>query len=330
MSQANNTSSMQDKLNKLEEEVLRLEIENYDLQQKVKHYDFDRYKLQKIQRLAKTGTWELNHLTYNLKISNELAQLLCDNPEDMSDISWHDFLKLIISTENRDIKKEWIENVIPKGKNLDFEHHLIRPDGKIIYVRHHCKSFYNYIGQPLITIGLIHDITLEHEQSLKLQERSMTDELTRLYNRRYINNVLKEQYDIFRRHQNTSSYIMLDIDHFKKINDLFGHQIGDEALQKIAKLIKDNTRKIDFAGRWGGEEFLLICPNTHLENAELLAEKLRKELGRLKISTNTVVSASFGVAEISAGESSNAMLKRLDDALYKAKADGRNRVVTSS
>ena len=247
----------------------------------------------------------------------------------MNDISWHDFLDNILAAEDQYIKKELIENVIQNGKSLDFEHYLKRPDGKIIYVRHHCKTFYNSIGQPLITVGMIYDFTFEHSQSLELEKRSITDELTQLFNRRHINTILQKQHDIFLRYHTVSSYIMLDVDSFKCINDSFGHQVGDEVLHKIAKHIKDKSRKIDFVGRWGGEEFLIICPNTSLENAVLLAEKLRKGLMRVKISTGTIVTASFGVGQISDEESTNALIKRIDDALYQAKEKGKNRLVKS-
>lgn len=123
--------------------------------------------------------------------------------------------------------------------------------------------------------------------------------------------------------------LLLDIDSFKCINDSFGHQVGDEVLYKIVKYIKDKSRKIDFVGRRGGEEFLIICPNTPLENAVLLAEQLRKGLMKVKISTGTVVTASFGVGHISDEESTNALIKRIDDALYHAKEKGRNRLVKS-
>lgn len=329
MNSADKIAALNQQIDKLEEEILSLEIVNHDLQQQVKHYDFDRYKLQEIQRLAKAGTWELNHLTYTVVISDELSLLLCDKPTQMSGISWHDFLGMIATADNQDIKKALIKSVIKHGKSLDLEHNLKRPDGKIIYVRHHCKTFYNAIGQPLITVGMIHDFTFEHDQSFELMQHSMTDELTQLYNRRHINNILKEQREIFLRYHTTSSYIMIDIDYFKRINDTFGHQVGDEVLQKIAKYIKARGRSVDFAGRWGGEEFLIICPNTSLENAALLAEKLRKGFMKLHISTGTLVTASFGVGEISAGEGTKDLLKRIDDALYKAKESGRNRLVKS-
>jgi diguanylate cyclase len=329
MNSTDEIASLKKQLDKLEEEILSLEILNHDLKLQVKHYDFDRYKLLEIQRLAKAGTWELNHLTYMVTISDELSVLLYDKSTPISGISWHDFLDMIVTTDNKDIKKALIVNVIQNGKSLDLEHYLKRPDGNLIYVRHHCKTFYNSIGQPLITVGMIHDFTFEHSQSFELIKRSLTDELTHLYNRRHINHILKEQHKIFLRYHTTSSYIMIDIDHFKRINDSFGHLVGDEVLQKIAKYIKAKGRSVDFAGRWGGEEFLIICPNTSLENAVLIAEKLRKGFMKLRISTGTVITASFGVGEISEGECTKDLLKRIDDALYQAKENGRNRLVKS-
>lgn len=314
------------KLEQLEEDILALEIENHDLQQKIKCYEFEHYKLQEIQRLAKAGTWELNHLSYKLTISSQLSLLLYRKKNPPQHTSWQEFLDTFQVSGDRDIKQELIEKVMQKGEGLDFEHYIKLTDGRTIYVHHHCKTFYNAIGQPLITVGLIHDYTLEHNQSIELKIRCSTDPLTLLYNRRGLNDILKKQYEVFQRYNNISSYIMLDIDLFKNINDAFGHQTGDEVLCTIASFIKQNIRSVDCAGRWGGEEFLIICPNTSQENATLLAEKLRRGFVGLENSANHVVTASFGVAEIAPDESTDALLKRVDDALYKAKENGRNQV----
>ncbi|NRA24337.1 MAG: GGDEF domain-containing protein [Oleispira sp.] len=329
MADINKPSACQIKLEQLEEELMILEIENYKLQQKIKHYDFDRYKLQEIQRLAKAGSWELNNLTYELHISKELSQLLGNKGENVPKISWHDFHEMFLQAKSTDIKKILTEEVIQNGSSLDFEHYITRIDGQSIYVHHHCKTFYNSIGQPLITVGMIHDRTIEHNQSIELREISLTDELTQLYNRRCINECMKEQYERFQRYGTTSSYIMLDIDYFKQINDSFGHQVGDEVLAKLAQFIKSNIRSIDFAGRWGGEEFLIICPNTILKNATLFAEKLRIGLMHLNFSTGCVITASFGVGEIRQGECTNTLIKRIDGALYQAKETGKNKLITS-
>ncbi len=325
MTPSDKTPSFQT-IDKLEEEVLLLEIANHDLQQKIKNYEFDQYKLQEIQRLAKAGSWELNHLSYDLEISDELSLLLYSKPSHAVDISWHGFLNMISVSQHKDIKKKLLENVIRHGENLVFDHNLLVPGGRTIFIRHHCKTFYNSIGQPLITVGLILDITNEHNQSIELERLSITDELTCLYNRRYTNNILKEQHKILQRYRKTSSYIMLDIDHFKRVNDEFGHQAGDKVLKEVAKAIKSNIRCTDYAGRWGGEEFFIVCQNTLLESAVILAEKLRKVFMKIQIPNVGGITASFGVGEIIYGESVDSIIKRIDDALYEAKENGRNQV----
>lgn len=330
MTTADNSSIYQQEFNQLEEDILKLEIENHALKEQIKRHEFEQYKLKEIQRLAKVGTWELNHFSYDLKISAELCQLLGNKTSGMEDLSWHEFLDSFVLIDNKQIKKELVESVIQNGKSLDFEHHMVRQDGQNIFVHHHCKTFYNSLGQPLITVGMIHDFTAEYNQSIELEKRADTDTLTQLYNRRRINEYLTEQYEIFQRYQKISSYIMLDIDYFKRVNDLFGHQVGDDVLSKIAKTIKHKIRRVDYAGRWGGEEFLIICPNTSQDQAALLAEKLRTSFIAIKNPTSTAITASFGVGEIKHGESAHALIKRIDDALYQAKENGRNQIKLAS
>lgn len=329
MSQDESMPYLQQKINALEQELLELESENHELKRKVKHYEFDRYKYQEVQRLAKAGTWELNHLTYDMTLSPELTRLLWSESKESQSLSWQVFLDLFVVREGVDIKQTFYQDIFKNGQGLDFEHFIKCDDDRIIFVRHHCKTFFNPIGQPLITVGLIHDFTDEHNLEVELQKCSITDELTRLFNRRRINEVLKEQYDIFKRFGTTSSYIMLDIDHFKQINDTYGHQVGDEVLKKMATYISGTIRKIDSAGRWGGEEFLIVCPQTGCVDAKHLAEKIRKGIMTLKISKDIQLTASFGVTEIIADEPIEALVKRVDDALYQAKAKGRNQTVGS-
>lgn len=326
MTQSDKTSSFHQTVDRLEEEVLVLEMENHDLKQKIKNYEFDQYKLQEIQKLAKAGSWELNHLSYDLEVSEQLSQLLDLKSLNIERVSWHDFLDMLSASDDRDIKKQILKNVIEDGENFIFEHSLVKPDGRAIFIRHHCKTFYNSIGQPLTTVGLIVDINTEHSQSIKLEQLSITDELTTLYNRRHINEVVKEQYSILQRYQKASSCIMIDIDFFKHINDSFGHQAGDEVLRKVAQTIKNNIRTTDFGGRWGGEEFLIVCQNTLLENTTILAEKLRKAFMDIQIPNLSTITASFGVGQMIDGEGVESIIKRIDDALYQAKENGRNQV----
>ena len=120
--------------------------------------------------------------------------------------------------------------------------------------------------------------------------------------------------------------IMIDIDYFKKVNDEFGHQIGDKVLQELSHIIKSNSRATDIVGRWGGEEFLIISTETNLDELLSLANKLRNKICSYKFINGEYKTASFGVSIYHKNENINALIKRADEALYKAKENGRNKV----
>ncbi|HEX7764349.1 MAG TPA: GGDEF domain-containing protein, partial [Cellvibrio sp.] len=122
------------------------------------------------------------------------------------------------------------------------------------------------------------------------------------------------------------SLIFIDIDNFKKINDDHGHNRGDEVLRLFAQVLTENTRAQDFLARWGGEEFVLACPDTTVKNATALAEKLRLAIQHTSWPQGLSITASFGVAQMHAHESPTDFIARADQALYEAKAQGRNGV----
>ncbi|USD64306.1 diguanylate cyclase [Vibrio sp. SCSIO 43136] len=159
-----------------------------------------------------------------------------------------------------------------------------------------------------------------------LEVMSITDSLTQLFNRHKLDQVLTEQTNVFKRYQQPFSIILIDLDHFKSINDNYGHQIGDEILASAAHMLKTCSREVDFAGRWGGEEFLIICPNTNLKGVRTLAEKLRTTIASSYEDKEPQVTASFGIAQCAKDEEVNALIARADTALYKAKERGRNRI----
>lgn len=158
---------------------------------------------------------------------------------------------------------------------------------------------------------------------------SITDVLTHLYNRRKIDEILEHEMARFNRYQQVFSVILLDLDHFKKVNDTFGHQVGDHVLIETAECLVKHTRKIDYAGRWGGEEFLLILTGTDVSGAVIIAEKLCKVINQHDFQPVEQLTASFGVAQCRVDEPLSKLVSRVDSALYKAKSEGRNRVVTS-
>ena len=137
---------------------------------------------------------------------------------------------------------------------------------------------------------------------------------------------LKMETKRFERYGRPVSIILMDIDYFKKINDTYGHQAGDEVLKTVSAILTDNLRQIDVIGRWGGEEFLIICPETDLECACGIAEKLRKTVESHDFGLDIAVTCSFGAAAIASNENDSDFIQKADDALYMAKENGRNRV----
>jgi len=163
----------------------------------------------------------------------------------------------------------------------------------------------------------------------RIERLAVRDELTGLYNRRFLMECLARERSRAERLGASFSVCLIDIDHFKSINDAHGHAAGDVLLRELPKLATAGLRTHDIAGRWGGEEFLLVLPGTALEGARVLAERLRSRLERARYDTlgERQVTATFGVAEYARGEELSALLARADAALYAGKARGRNQVV---
>jgi diguanylate cyclase (GGDEF)-like protein/PAS domain S-box-containing protein len=174
------------------------------------------------------------------------------------------------------------------------------------------------------------DVTKYKEMEEKLEILSLTDPLTKAYNRRYMTEKLEEEIERAKRNNSTFSIIMVDIDHFKRINDNFGHNMGDLVLQKVTEMIKNRIRKIDVLARWGGEEFLILLLDTPVDKAVVLAEELRQKLSLMEIPKVQAVTASFGVAGYCPGDNIDTLVKKADDMMYKAKREGRNKVVSLS
>lgn len=173
---------------------------------------------------------------------------------------------------------------------------------------------------------LIEVNTVLDRRSRQLETLAKTDTLTGAFNRKGIEEAIKQGLREWRHSRKPLSIVMMDVDHFKRINDTYGHGVGDEILTGISTLVKDNIRTTDLFARWGGEEFVLVCRNTRSDYAEHIAEKLRGLIEQHSFVQVDCVTASFGVASLHGGATIEALFKAADKALYRAKAQGRNRV----
>ena len=168
------------------------------------------------------------------------------------------------------------------------------------------------------------DITTEVDLAAAYQRLAVTDTLTGLANRRGIDQHMRREVARVLRHGYRLSFVLLDIDHFKKVNDRFGHGMGDEVLRRVADTMSRTLRASDLAARWGGEEFLVVLTDTGLEGARMCAERIRAAVEALSLPRVSHVTISAGVAELTSGEDLSVALLRADEMLYKAKASGRN------
>lgn len=225
--------------------------------------------------------------------------------------------------------KEKILNT-DKDSYLNLEQQLTRKDNQLVW----CKFVGSHIEltkDKSAILWSILDITVQKEMQERLEREATIDYLTEVYNRRYFASRLEEEVNRVKRNQDKiTSLIMLDLDKFKLINDEYGHLIGDAVLKNFADILKKHTRNIDIVGRVGGEEFAMILPNTSIENAVNLVDRMREEVSNQTINIDEKsikYTVSIGVTTLSHDDINfDSALSRADSALYLAKEKGRNRI----
>lgn len=202
--------------------------------------------------------------------------------------------------------------------------------------RFRCKDgsyrYLEWVSQPAVgnyIYASARDVTEKHLAEEELRKTAITDELTGLFNRHYFENIIVEKIRHADRSGEPLSMLLLDLDHFKQVNDTFGHPVGDELLRHVAQTMLRSIRDTDILVRFGGEEFAILLPKTNLEGALAAAEKIRRAIEEQPLPSVGVRTASLGVAERIGAESFRHWYRRLDGALYLAKKLGRNRAVAS-
>jgi len=206
------------------------------------------------------------------------------------------------------------------GKTIEFKGR--HKDGQEIYVELSLSPL--KIKDAWHAVGILRDISERKKMEEQLYRLSITDPLTNVYNRRFFMQMLKQEIQRAQRTGRSFSVIMLDLDHFKSVNDRFGHAAGDLVLKTIAEAVSKRIRKTDSLARWGGEEFIILLPETPVDGATNLAEELCASLSSLTVPGVGHVTASFGVAGYVPSDTVDTITMRADNMLYEAKTAGRN------
>jgi len=258
-----------------------------------------------IGALPNTGYFVKKLKYTNLKINGEApfkTKLSFSTRKDLT------ILNSILQKTLNSITEEEHDEIYNKWINIKYEH----------------NTDYKLLSVILIILLLILITFYYRNKSLKII--SETDTLTKIANRRKLDSFLEIEMDRSLRNDLSLSVVMIDIDFFKKINDTYGHNIGDKVLQLLSKILSKQIRKYDLAGRWGGEEFLIICPNSSLSQTISLCQNLQKLISEIKIKKikNLNLTVSFGIAQYKKDESIDDLIYRADRELYKAKNNGRN------
>lgn len=262
----------------------------------------------------------LSSIGYNIQ-KNYIGQLKITGKFD-------DKLELGVGTRN---DEPLLKNIFDKAISLisPQEHQKIL--NKWISVNYSKPSDYSLLikiifGTFLILIFILYRQYELKKYNKKLEKLSQTDVLTGIYNRLKLDTVLDYEIKNYQRYKKTFCIILLDIDNFKEINDTLGHNFGDKFLVELSSLLNFNKRETDSLGRWGGEEFLFILPQTDLEGAHKFAQKLKEIIEKYDFKHIGHKTASFGVAQIQENETLEILFNRVDKALYFSKKNGKNRV----
>jgi len=235
---------------------------------------------------------------------------------------WHS----MIYPDDKMIVENSIKEILKGCAVPPIEHRIIRQNGSLVWIRNTIVPYYDEKGMLIKYDGLIEDITERKQLENKFERLATIDELTQVFNRTKFQEVIKIELERAKRYNHPLSMLMFDIDHFKAINDTYGHSVGDYVLQTLAQIAKENLREIDYLVRWGGEEFIIIAPETDLGRAKALAERIRTAIENYRFDQAGKITISFGVTEFKENDTEDTFIRRADDAMYRAKEKGRNRV----
>jgi diguanylate cyclase (GGDEF)-like protein/PAS domain S-box-containing protein len=255
----------------------------------------------------------------NIKYVNSMVVKLLGSPslEETKKVNLFTFPLLVDCGFSEKLKHSLQTNI-----HINYELNYESKWGRKIWLNIHNKPFTS--GGEKQAIIILDDLTERKKLESHLTSLSFTDSLTGVFNRRYFKQKAEEQIEQAKQLNRSFSIIMLDLDHFKEVNDNFGHDVGDVVLKTTAQCIMEKIRKTDTLARWGGEEFVIVLKDINCQQASRIAEKLRRHLMKTDIPVPGGITASFGIATYQEGDTVDDLIQRADRMLYRAKLEGRN------
>ena len=279
---------------------------------------------------ASDGLWDWNLLTNEVFFSPQLKRMLGYGPHEMTP-TLETWANNVHPEDASRVRRALQEHTQGLRERYEAEYRLRNRNGHYLWVHDRgrvCER--DAQGQPTRVVGMVQNITDRKHAEQTLQRQASHDVLTGLLNRRECERILPQQLQRCQRQEIAMGLCLLDLDHFKDINDRFGHQVGDQVLRTVAREVKAQVRSTDYLFRWGGEEFLWISTGMGCEQVQLAAERVRQCLAALQwpeVPGLQGISCSFGLAMFPQhGQRADELFLAADSALYRAKAQGRNRV----
>ncbi|WP_145140888.1 sensor domain-containing diguanylate cyclase [Pseudomonas duriflava] len=275
--------------------------------------------------------WALDWQTREIVYVSPAYEQIFGRPMAFALSSYDDWLNNIYP-DDLQYAQDSLNQVLQQGAMESREYRIIRGDGEVRWLSDKCfVSQRTEAGMPLLIVGMAEDITDKKRMEEELQRLATTDVLTRSSNRRHFFESAQRAFEFAKASGESLAFLLMDIDDFKKINDRFGHQMGDLVLQRVAECGAQATRRGDLFGRIGGEEFALLLPGCDLELAEQIGGRLQRAVRQLMVPTTDGplrVTISQGLAILHESDTGlDALYARADEAMYKAKRQGKDQIV---
>ena len=282
--------------------------------------------IQKVVDTLPDPTVVINVDNYHLQLSNQSARTLYNGGREVTPETTCFRLSHKRDTPCTGLNEPCpIHEVMLSGKPVSVRHKHYDHNGQLLYIDVRATPLFDSTGQRVMQIVESHrDVTETVQMEKQLQHMATTDRLTQVFNRLKFDDELKHQIEWAQKTHNALGLIMFDLDHFKAVNDTFGHDTGDEVLKDTVSLVKQHIRKSDTLARWGGEEFMIITPLTEALELKSISESLRSKVEGLKHREVGRVTASFGGSVLKPNDTIATLIKRVDAALYQSKQSGRN------